>query len=325
MLEAYGEESKEEIAHLNAILADAAFARITDEFSKNAWEKLQKNFAPHLIGFDDIKKGILLEIFSKDPVHVLLIGDTGTGKTDILRAAEEISPISAFGLGSGTSSTGLTVTVRGKEVMKGILSLADKGIALIDELNLMKTEDRAGLYNAMEKGFITFDKGGNQFKFDARCAVLASANPKGGNFKGATAEQTKALMPFEPALISRFHLIYIIRKRTMEQFMKIADSVLVHKDSANKNDVEFVKKYIEKAKSIDVDFGESYNAAITDFVMKAKKSEGRLAIEITPRFVVGLKRMIEASARIEQRSRVEKKDVLRANEAVSYALNTAKG
>jgi len=325
VLEAYGEESKEEIAHLNTILIDAIQARITEEFSKNAWEKLQKIFAPHLIGYDDIKKGIMLQIFSKEPVHVLLIGDTGTGKTDVLRAVEEIAPISAFGLGSGTSSTGLTVTVRGKEVKKGILSLADKGIALIDELNLMKPEDRAGLYNAMEKGFITFDKGGYHFKFDARCAVLASANPKGGNFKGDTAAQTKALMPFEPALISRFHLIYIIRKRTMEQFMKIADSVLVHKESANKTDAEFLKKYIEKAKSIDVYFGESYNATITDFVMKAKKGEGRLAIEITPRFVVGLKRMIEASARIDLRSRVEKKDVIRAIDAVSYALKTAKG
>ncbi|MBU4452565.1 ATP-binding protein [archaeon] len=324
LLEAYGEESKDEIARLNKILIDAAETRITEEFSKNAWQNLQKIFAPHLIGFDDIKKGVLLQIFSKDPVHVLLIGDTGTGKTDILRAAEDISPISAFGLGSGTSNTGLTATVRGKEVRKGILSLADNGMALIDELNLMKTEDRAGLYNAMEKGFITFDKGGNHFKFDARCSVLASANPKGSKFKGTTLKETKAQMPFEPALISRFHLIYLIREQTITQFMKIADSVLAHTDSANKKDAEFLKKYIEKAKSLNVDFNETYNAAIKEFVKKAKESESRLVIEVTPRFVVGLKRMIDASARIEQRSRVEKKDVLRAIEAVSYALSTAR-
>ncbi len=325
MFEEYEPYAEKEVRELNEILKNARESRMISEFSKNAWEKLQQIFAAHLIGYDDIKKGVLLQAFSKEPVHILLIGDTGTGKTDVLRAVEEIAPISAFGLGSGTSSTGLTVTVRGKEVKKGILSLADKGLALIDELNLMKPEDRAGLYNAMEKGFIAFDKGGYHYKFDARCSVLASANPKGGNFKGNTAAQIKALLPFEPALLSRFHLTYIIRKRTIAQFMKVADSVLRHSDSGLKADAEFLKKYAEAAKAIDVKFTNAYDSDIKEFIKKSKESEGRLAVEITPRFVAGLKRMIEASARIEMRSRVEKKDVLRAIDAVSYALGTAKG
>lgn len=328
IFESYEIDAENEVQELNELLKNARESRMMSEFSKNAWENLNKIFASHLIGYDDIKKGVLLQAFSKEPVHILLIGDTGTGKTDILRAVEEIAPISAFGLGSGTSSTGLTVTARGKEVKKGILSLADKGIALIDELNLMKPEDRAGLYNAMEKGFIAFDKGGYHYKFDARCSVLASANPKGGNFKGDTVAQTKALMPFEPALLSRFHLVYIIRKRTISQFMKVADSMLGHSGSVaglTKSDTEFMKKYIEEAKSLDVKFTGAYDAEIKGFIKKAKESESSLAVEITPRFVAGLKRMIESSARIEMRKTVEKKDVEHAIDAVSYALKTAKG
>lgn len=331
-LEAYGEESKDEIARLNTLLGNAEQSRISEEFSKNAWQNMQAILAPGLIGFEGVKKGVALAVFSKEPVHILLIGDTGTGKTDILRAVEEIAPVSAFGLGSGTSNTGLTVTVRGKEVKKGLLALADSGIALIDELNLMKPEDRAGLYNAMEKGFIAFDKGGYHYKFDARCSVLASANPKGGKFRGNSIHEISEQMPFEPALLSRFHLTYIVREHTMAQFMKIADSVLSHENHEHdteqeygKNDAEFLKKYIEKTKSIDVDFRkEEFSRPITDFVRKTKESEGRLAINITPRFVVGLMRLIEASARLELRGKVEKKDVLRAIDAVNCALGTVR-
>ncbi|MCK4967544.1 MAG: ATP-binding protein [Candidatus Aenigmarchaeota archaeon] len=300
----------EKITEINNEIKDTLDSKIQEEFKNNAFEKTTSLLAPKIIGFDTIKKVTALQLFSKDPYHILLLGDPGTGKTDILRAAEILSPISAFGLGSGTSNTGLTITVSGKEVKKGILSLADGGLALIDELNLMKQEDRAGLYNAMEKGFVTYDKGGHHYKFPANCSLLASANPKKDKIIGHDIFGIKKQIPLDIALLSRFHMVFLIRKQNLNEFMNIADEVLTEKHkSITKKDTEFMKKYIEYAKKINIIFPEQYNDQIMDFVQTVKLKESKLLFDITPRFVIGIKRLIESSARLELRTKVEKKDV----------------
>ncbi|NOR85690.1 hypothetical protein GQ473_06245, partial [archaeon] len=191
----------EKITKINNNIKDHLDSKIQEEFKIDAFEKIISLIAPKIVGFNTIKKAVALQLFSSNPYHILLLGDPGTGKTDILRAAEILSPIAAFGLGSGTSNTGLTITVLGKEVKKGILSLADGGLALIDELNLMKKEDRAGLYNAMEKGFVTYDKGGHHYKFPANCSLLSSANPKKDKIIGHDIFGIKKQMPFDIALM----------------------------------------------------------------------------------------------------------------------------
>ena len=295
---------------------------IVSRFKKSAWGNLQKLFAPDIVGFDNVKKGAIMQLFSKDQIHILLLGDPGTGKTDILRATEDIAPISTFSLGSGTTNTGLTVTVKGKEISKGVLSLADKGIALIDELNLMKKEDRAGLYNAMEKGFITYDKGGYHYKFDSRCSILASANPKKGKFSGTEKKQIEKQIPFDSALLSRFHLLYIIREADIKQFMEITDKVFAQKkETISKNeDLVFLKKYIARSKTLEIQFCEDYNDMIKKFVKEIKEKEKDMLIDISPRFIIGLKRLIEASARMELRTRIEKEDVWRAMEVYTLSM-----
>lgn len=311
----------DEVGILNRNIEDSVETIIIGNFKKDAWNRLQKLFAPGIIGFDYVKKGVILQLFSNDQIHILLLGDPGTGKTDILRASEYIAPISSFGLGSGTSNTGLTVTVKGNEISKGILSLADKGLAIIDELNLMKKDDRAGIYNAMEKGFITYDKGGHHYKFDARCSVLASANPKKDKFKGKTKKDIGKQIPFDSALLSRFHLIYLIKEADTGQFMEIADGVLAgKKHHVNQDDLKFLKKYIRQSKSIDIEFSMDYNDMIKKFIEEIKEREDTMLIDITPRFVIGLKRLIESSARLELRKKVEKEDVWRAMEAFTLSM-----
>ena len=76
------------------------------EFSSVALEKLSGMIAPDIVGFDAVKKAGALQLFATDRIHVLLLGDPGVGKTEILRSAAELYPISSFGLGSGTSSAG---------------------------------------------------------------------------------------------------------------------------------------------------------------------------------------------------------------------------
>ena len=311
----------DKITKINNEIKDTLDLKIQEEFKNNLFEKTNSILAPKIIGFDTIKKIVLLQLFSKDQYHILLLGDPGTGKTDILRASENLAPISAFGLGSGTSNTGLTITVIGNEVKKGILSLADGGLAIIDELNLMKKEDRAGLYNAMEKGFITYDKGGHHYKFPANCSLLCSANPKKDMIIGHDIFGIKKQMPFEVALLSRFHMIFLTRKQDIKEFMNITDEVLTKKHkNISKNDADFIKKYIEHAKKINVEFPNKFNDQIKEFILNIKEKENLLLFNITPRFVIGIKNLIESSARLELRNCVDKKDVNRVIELYTSAL-----
>ncbi len=314
-------EIEKDIDVINTAIEKSIQNIIINQFRQNAWKNLQKLFAPNIVGFENVKKGAILQLFSKEQFHILLLGDPGTGKTDILRACEDIAPVSSFSLGSGTTNTGLTVTVKGKEVSMGVLSLADNGIALIDELNLMKKDERAGLYNAMEKGFITYDKGGYHYKFDARCSVLASANPKKDKFSGGTRKDIGKQIPFDSALLSRFHLLYIVREADVKQFMEITDRVFAEeKVCVSKDDLAFLKKYIEYSKSLEIHFGEEYNDMIKKFVKEIKEKEKDMLIDVTPRFIIGLKRLIDASARMELRKEIEKEDVWRAMEVFTLSM-----
>jgi len=292
------------------------------EFSQNAFEKITESIAPNISGMEHIKKAAALQLFSKQPIHILLLGDPGTGKTDILRSAAELSPASSFGLGSGTSGAGLIVTVKGDEVIKGLLPKADQGLCAIDELNLMKKEDYAGLYNAMEKGFVTYDKAGKHFKFDARVKMLATANPKGDKFDGQNIGELKKEIPFDSALLSRFHLVFMIRKPDLEQFKEIAKSIISNEDNdVKKENINFIKGYIEHIQGQeDIDFPKEYQQQIIDFIEDIKKNEGNYLIDITPRFVVGVMRLCKALTRAEGRYEVEEADIRKVKGIVRKSL-----
>jgi len=221
-------ESVEYIGKINQIIEDSIFVKAFSEFSANAHDMIPKLIALNIVGMEEVKKATAVQLFARfdEPVHILLLGDPSTGKTDILRSASRLHPISSFGLGSGTTGVGLTVTVKGQEVTKGLLPMADRGLCAIDELNLMEDKDRAALYNAMEKGFLTYDKAGKHYKFDARVKIIATANPKGDKFVGWTLETLKKQLPFDTALLSRFHLVFLIRKPDIEKFVEISRKII---------------------------------------------------------------------------------------------------
>jgi DNA replicative helicase MCM subunit Mcm2 (Cdc46/Mcm family) len=175
------EDTNELLEGINRSIRENIKEKAFTNFSEKAKEIIPQYIAPNISGMETIKKAAALQLFAKEQeqLHMLLLGDPGTGKTQILHSASDLSPISSFSLGSGTSGVGLSITIKGKEASKGILPLADKGLCCIDELNLMKSQDYASLYNAMEKGFITYDKAGHHHRYDARVNVLATANPLG--------------------------------------------------------------------------------------------------------------------------------------------------
>ncbi len=293
------------------------------EFSKNASDIIPKFIAMNIVGLEEVKRAVAIQLFaaSIEPVHILLLGDPGTGKTDILRSAAKLNPVSSLGLGSGTTGVGLTVTVKGEEVSKGLLPMADKGICAIDELNLMQEKDRGSLYNAMEKGFISYDKGGKHYKFDARVKVIATANPKGDRFVGWTLETLKKQLPFDAALLSRFHLVFLIRKPDVEQFVEISKKILKNdRKKVLSGDEQFIKDYIQYAEKTAVEIPSELEKEIVDIIAEIKKNERRYLIEISPRLVIGFVRMARASARMRLSQKVTTEDISTVKDIVMHGL-----
>ncbi len=291
------------------------------EFSKTAHKKIPELIAPQIRGFEEIKKTISWQLFCPEIIHVLLLGDPGTGKTEMLISTSQLAPISSYGLGSGTSGVGLTGAMKGKKFIKGLLPLADKGICCIDELNLMKPKDRGALLNAMEKGFVTYDKGTSHKKLSARVRIQATANPKGDRFIGTRIDFLKEQIPFDPALLSRFHMVFLIRKPDVEEFVKITKSIIRNDNKTIKaEDIKFIKEYIVFAEKIKVEFDKKLEPIITSFVKEIKKDEKKFLIEISPRFVIGIIRMSKAAARIKLKEKVTEEELREVIRTVRKSL-----
>ena len=320
-----GEKDLEkEIHNYNKKIYEKVKKSLFRQFSHKAKDIVYKHIGPDIVGFDNVKRSVGMMLFSDEPIHILLLGDPGTGKTDILSSAAKLSPISSFGLGSGTSSVGLSVTIKGNEVEKGLLPLADEGLCAIDELNLMKSKDYAALYNAMEKGFVSYDKGGKHHQFDARIKLLATANPKGDKFKGSTMDEIKSQIPFESALLSRFNMIFLIKRPNLDEFKEISKEILRQKAEGKKkenmNDIEFLKGYIDYCQKIDVNLPSKYESEIVDFAAELKKKEGTFLTDITPRMILGFIRLVKASAKMDMRKQAMQADIDFVKEVIEKAL-----
>lgn len=309
------------LSRINAAITEKARQEAFLAFAPQAFERISRHIAPNIVGMDDLKAAAAIQLFAKEPVHILLIGDPGTGKTDILRSVHTLAPISSFGLGSGTSGAGLGAAAKGDSIIKGLLPLADGGIACIDELNLMKSKDMAALYNAMEKGFITYDKGGRHEQLPARVRVIGTANPVNDTFIGKSAESLRKQIPFEDALISRFHFMFIVRKPTPEEFERITAKIVSgDKLKAGKEDVQFIKDYVNHALETDVTIDPRFEQRIVDFIKEIKRDERLFIAEVGPRTVVGLVRIVKAIARAELAASVDETHLEKAFSLLRKAL-----
>jgi DNA replicative helicase MCM subunit Mcm2 (Cdc46/Mcm family) len=174
----------------------------------------------------------------------------------------------------------------------------------------MQTKDKAGLYSAMEKGFITYDKANKHVKVDANINLFATANPTGDKFVGRTIETWKKQIPFDSALLSRFHLVFFIRKPDEKEFVDIAKKIVSNREkNIEVNDALFLMDYVEYSKNIDVKFDDKLKKQIVEFASKLKHDEDQFMVEVGPRIILGMMRLAKASARIEHRRVVEQKDL----------------
>ncbi|HYD03099.1 MAG TPA: minichromosome maintenance protein MCM [Alphaproteobacteria bacterium] len=310
------------------------------------YKKITGSIAPGIYGHDKVKEALVLQLFggvrkvkddrsiSRGDIHVLLIGDPGSGKSQMLKRISIVAPKSRYVSGKSASAAGLTATVvkddflKGYALEAGALVLTNKGICCIDEMDKMTKEDTSAMHEALEQQTISINKANISATLRAETTVLAAANPKFGRFDPYELIPKQIELP--STLINRFDLIFPIRDiPNKAKDERTADFILqLHKKSSGGDAdlrTEFIKKYVAYARqNINPQLTEEALEEIKEYYVKMRSTgdeEGAYkAIPISARQLEALIRLSEASARVRLSPKVLKSDARRAIELVHFCL-----
>jgi replicative DNA helicase Mcm len=330
------------------------------------YSEIVESIAPAIYGYEDIKLAVALQLFSgvakklpdgteiRGDIHVLLVGDPGVAKSQLLRYVHRIAPRSVYTTGKGTTSAGLTATATRDEydgrwtLEAGALVLADKGVALVDEIDKMRSEDRGALHEAMEQQTISVAKAGINAILRARCALLGAANPKYGRFDryAPIAEQ----IDLSPTLLSRFDLIFVMTDDPDEERDKmLAKHILDTHELGEKLEkiknivsteysreaveteakrieptieAELLRKYIAYSKRtvFPILTKEAKERIINFYLSLRSKVKENSPVPVTARQLEALIRLAEASARLRLSDHITLEDVERVIRIVKRSL-----
>ena len=311
------------------------------ELSKDPkiYEKIIKSTAPSIRGYRDVKEAIALQLFGgaakqledetklRGDIHILIVGDPGIGKSQILKYVSRLAPRSIYTSGKGTTGAGLTAAavrdeLGGWSLEAGALVLGDQGNVCVDELDKMRSEDRSALHEALEQQTVSIAKAGIMATLNSRCSVLAAANPKFGRFDRfkVLAEQIDLPSP----ILSRFDLIFVIEdKPSVEGDSKLAEHILkTHQYNTIDYEIEpdLLRKYIAYArKNVNPVLTDEANEVLREFYVSTRNSnsEEQAPVPITARQLEAIIRLAEASAKIKLKETVDKED---ADKAVRLQL-----
>jgi replicative DNA helicase Mcm len=302
------------------------------ELAKDPWihRKIINSIAPSIYGYEHIKEAIMYLLFGgvakelpdikiRGELNILLIGDPGTAKSQLLQYVARIAPRGLYTSGRGTTAAGLTAAVlkdktTGQMSLEaGALILADKGVACIDEIDKMKDEDRVAIHEAMEQHTVSIAKGGIVATLNARTAVLAAANPVLGRYDQYRSVAENLALPI--TLLSRFDLIFLMRDiPELEKDSKLCRHILnIHRKSHADPPIPptLLRKYIGYARSINPTISDEAAERIQQFYLKMRKASAQAegySIAIGPRQLEALVRIAEARARAALRKQVTAED-----------------
>eukprot|EP00095_Tigriopus_kingsejongensis_P004487 maker-scaffold168_size293125-snap-gene-1.88 protein:Tk04487 transcript:maker-scaffold168_size293125-snap-gene-1.88-mRNA-1 annotation:"dna replication licensing factor mcm5" len=301
----------------------------------NVLEIFADSIAPSIFGSKDIKKAIACLLFGgsrkvlpdgltrRGDINVLMLGDPGTAKSQLLKFVERVSPIAVYTSGKGSSAAGLTASVmrdptsRNFVVEGGAMVLADGGVVCIDEFDKMREDDRVAIHEAMEQQTISIAKAGITTTLNSRCSVLAAANSIFGRWDDSKAEEN---IDFMPTILSRFDCIFIVKDEHDEardiilakHVMNVHVNALTARNESNDGELSlaFMKKFIAYAREkcgprLSNEAGEKLKAKYVQMRNSTRELEDetqkRLAIPITVRQLEAVIRLSEALAKMELR------------------------
>lgn len=322
------------------------------------YEKLANSIAPSIWKLDDVKKGVLCLLFggtnketddaatsrsthkmrARGELNILLCGDPGTSKSQLLGYVHKLAPRGIYTSGKGSSAVGLTAYIskdpETKELIleSGALVLSDRGVCCIDEFDKMSDTTRAILHECMEQQTISIAKAGIIATLNARTSILASANPIESKYNPRLSVVQNIQLP--PTLLSRFDLIYLILDKPDPNTDRRLAKHLVQLYFRERHAVQAV--YASKVVSDYIAYAKKNchpvltNSAVSRLVdgyvemrQLGALGGGKKTITATPRQLESLVRIAEARARIRLSPEVQESDVAEALRLMHVATQRA--
>lgn len=320
-----------------------------EEFAKDpeVYRKLRASIAPGIYGHDEIKDAILMQMFggtehrspdgtkTRGNIHILITGDPGVAKSQILKLVADIIPRGRYVSGKGVTGAGLTATVRKDEEISGswvleagALILANKGLISIDEFDKMNVDDQVAMHEAMSIETVSIAKASISATLPAKTAVLAAANPQLGRFDPMRSIIEQIKIP--ETLMSRFDLKFALRdvpERSSDE--RIVTHILHSRTEPDTVkpivDTDLFRKYIAyaKMKCPSIQLSEDAKKMLKEFYVDMRNknlTEGSHAVAITLRQFEALIRLAQASAKIKLKDYADQEDAQRAIELMKFSL-----